>query len=92
MSGKYSSVKLRVEAKRKLEELQLKLRLRGIKASLHEILEKLVEIGLENEDTLVEKLSGKEEAEDPMLEMLDKPMDWKLKDTSVTIDKHLYGE
>lgn len=47
---------------------------------------------MENEDTLVEKLSGKEEAEDPMLEMLDKPMDWKLKDTSVTIDKHLYGE
>ncbi len=93
MSGKYSSVKLRVEAKRKLEELQLRLRLRGIKVSLHEILEKLVEIGLENEDSLAEKLRGEgREIEDPALEMLDKPLDWKLKDASITIDKYLYGE
>ena len=32
VSGRYSSVKLRVEAKKKLKELQLKLKLRGIKA------------------------------------------------------------
>ena len=90
MSRKYSSVKLRVEAKRNLEKLQLRLRLRGIKVSLHEILEKLVEIGLENEDSLVEKLCGEErEIEDPALEMLDKPLDWELKDASIAIGKYL---
>ncbi len=88
----YTTVKLKVEAKKKLEELQARLRLRGIKASLHDILEKLIEFGLEEEETLVSKFISKKEQIDPMLELLEKPLDWGVKDSSIRIDESLYGD
>ncbi len=85
----YTSVKIRIEAKRKLEELQARLRLHGVKASLHDILEKLIELGLSNEEALLSKF--KEDQEDPMLRLLEKPIDWNIKDASIKIDEALYG-
>lgn len=88
----YTSVKLRVEAKRRLEELQAKLRLRGVKASLYEILEKLIELGIEEEDYLLSKFKHEEYIEDPMLELLNKPVDWGVEDASIRVDEALYGD
>lgn len=87
----YSSVKIRAGAKEKLEELQAKLRLRGVKASLHEILEKLIEMGLENEEYLLSKLAPEELEEDPALKLLENPVDWGVEDSSLRIDEVLYG-
>lgn len=86
----YTSVKIRVEAKRRLEELQARLKLRGIRARLSDILEKLIELGLEEEDLLVSKFRGVE-GEDPMLKLLDRPVDWGVRDASLRIDEALYG-
>ena len=88
----YTSVKLRVEAKRKLEELQARLRLRGVKAPLYEVLEKLIELGIEEEEVLLNKFRDEGCGEDPMLELLDKPVDWGVEDASVRVDKALYGD
>ncbi len=87
----YTSVKIRVEAKRRLEELQARLRLRGVRAGLHEILEKLIELGVEEEERLLSKFKPGALEEDPMLELLEKPLDWGVKDASVKIDEALYG-
>jgi len=87
----YTTVKIKIEAKRKLEELQARLRLRGIKAGLHEILEKLIELGIEEEDSLVDRFERKEEREDSMLRLLEKPLDWNIRDASIRIDDALYG-
>ncbi len=88
----YTSVKLKVNAKKKLEELQARLRLHGVRASLHEILEKLIELGLMEEDKLIEMFRGDVESEeDPMLKLLENPIDWGVDDVSITIDKVLYG-
>jgi len=87
----YTSVKLRVEAKRKLEELQARLRLCGVKATLYEILEKLIELGMEEEEALLSKFKYKANEEDPMLKLLDKPIDWGIEDSSTKIDEALYG-
>ena len=86
----YTSVKIRVEAKRRLEELQARLRLHGVKASLHDILEKLIELGLSNEELLVNEF--KRGQEDPMLRLLENPPDWNIRDASIKIDEVLYGE
>ena len=87
----YTTVKVKVEAKRKLEELQARLRLHGVKARLHEILEKLIEMGVEEEDRLLSKFTAEAVEEDPMLKLLDKPVDWGIKDASIKIDEALYG-
>ncbi|RLE86497.1 MAG: hypothetical protein DRN04_19405 [Thermoprotei archaeon] len=87
----YTTVKIKVEAKKKLEEIQTRLRLHGIKASLHEILEKLIELGLDEEDNLLRKFMHREE-EDPMLHLLENPLDWDVEDASIKIDEALYGE
>jgi len=87
----YTTVKVKAEAKRKLEELQARLRLRGIKAGLHEILEKLIEIGVEDEDRLVGELESREGGEDPALKLLNEPLDWGVGDSSLRIDEALYG-
>ena len=87
----YTSVKLRIEAKKKLEKLQARLRLRGIKVPLYEILEKLIELGIENEEILLNKFKFRESVEDPMLKLLDKPLDWGVEDASIRIDEVLYG-
>ena len=87
----YTSVKLRVEAKRKLEELQARLRLRGVKASLHDILEKLIELGIEEEERLVDMFRTETTEEDPMLRLLERPTDWGVRDASIRIDEVLYG-
>ncbi len=89
MGARYASVKLRARAKEKLEELQAGLRLRGVKVSLHEILEKLIDLGIEEE--LVKRIKGEESPRDKMLELLDKPLDWGVEDASETIDEVLYG-
>ncbi len=91
----YTTVKVRVEAKQKLELLQARLRLRGVRASLHEILEKLVELGMMEEEKLLRMLRGEPvngDEPDPMLLMLDNPIDWGVEDASVRIDETLYGE
>ncbi len=88
----YTTVKITVEAKKRLEELQARLRLRGIKASLHEILEKLIEIGVKNEESLIDEFEFKERDEDPMLKLLNEPLDWGVDDSSVKIDEALYGD
>ncbi|RLG72636.1 MAG: hypothetical protein DRO23_10150 [Thermoprotei archaeon] len=85
----YTSVKLKIEAKKKLEELQAKLRLHGIKISLQSLLEKLIELGFEREELLISMLSGR--GEDPMLKLLNKPLDWGVEDASTRIDETLYG-
>jgi len=85
----YTSVKIRVEAKRRLEELQARLRLHGVKASLHDILEKLIELGHSNEELLVNEF--KRGREDPMLRLLENPPDWNIRDASIKIDEVLYG-
>ncbi len=87
----YTTVKIRVEAKKKLEELQARLRLRGIKARLYEVIEKLIELGLEEEE-LVSKFKSNVEQGDPMLKLLRKPIDWKVEDASTRIDEVLYGD
>ncbi len=87
----YTSVKLRIEAKKRLDELQARLRLRGVKAGLHEILEKLIEIGLEEEEKLVDRFKAGASEEDPMLRLLEEPVDWGVEDSSVRVDEYLYG-
>jgi len=87
----YTSVKLRIEAKIKLEELQARLRLYGIKATLYEILEKLIELGIEEEEALLNKFKREMGGEDPMLRLLDEPLDWGVEDSSMKIDEVLYG-
>ena len=87
-----TSVKLRVEAKENLERLRARLRLRGIKASLQEVLEKLIELGLEREDELAEKLSKLPPLEeDPAWRMLDGSLDWGVREASKRVDEILYG-
>ncbi|RLG60247.1 hypothetical protein DRN86_03010 [Candidatus Geothermarchaeota archaeon] len=87
----YTTVKIRSEAKKKLEELQARLRLRGVKISLHDIIEKLIELGLDEEDALLNKFAIEKEQEDPMLKLLEKPLDWGVEDASMRIDETLYG-
>ncbi len=87
----YTTVKLRDKAKKKLEELQARLRLYGIKASLHEILEKLIDIGLDNIEYLINRFRGIETVRDPMLDLLEKPVDWGVSDSSIKVDEYLYG-
>ncbi len=87
----YTSIKLRIEAKKRLEELQARLRLRGVKAPLYEILEKLIELGVEQEDALLSKLEHRVGEEYPMLKLLYKPLDWGVEDSSIRIDEVLYG-
>jgi len=89
-STMYTSVKVTREAKRKLKELQARLRLRGVEASLHEILEKLIELGLDEEDALLTRLTATCQ-EDPMLKLLEAPLDWGVEDASTKIDELLYG-
>ena len=88
----YTTVKIKVEAKRMLEEPQARIRLRSIKAGLHEILEKLIEIGVEGEERLAGKFELKEQYEDPMLKLLNEPLDWGIEDSSLRIDETLYGD
>jgi len=74
---------------RRLNELRAKLKLQGVDAALHELIDKLVDLGLEE----TEKLAGKfRVGEDPMLRLLEKPVDWGVKDASTRIDEALYGE
>jgi len=87
----YTSVKLRVGAKKKLKELQAKLRLRGVKVGLHDILEKLIELGLEEEEKLINRFRLETVEEDSMLKLLEKPLDWGIRDVSIKIDEALYG-
>ena len=88
-----TSVKLRLKAKARLEELQARLRLHGIKASLQDILEKLIELGFEEEEKVLAKFKREQVVgEDPMLKLLEKPLDWGIKDSSLRIDEVLYGE
>ena len=87
----YTSVKLRIEAKRRLEELQARLKLRGVKATLYEILEKLIELGIEEEEVLLGKFRREVSEEDPMLRLLDEPLDWGVEDSSTRINEVLYG-
>jgi len=87
----YTSVKLRIEAKRRLEELQARLKLRGVKATLYEILEKLIELGIEEEEVLLSKFRREVSEEDPMLRLLDEPLDWGVEDSSTRINEVLYG-
>ena len=54
-------------------------------------MEKAIEWALAKEEFIKEVLLGKK-GKDRMLDLLEKPIDWGIEDSSINIDKHLYGE
>jgi hypothetical protein len=89
-----TTVKISDSLKRKLEELQAKLLLnQNQKVNQQVLLERLLEYALKNAGDLLEIMTsdGEQESEDYAIQVLDKPKDWGITDSSENIDEHLYG-
>lgn len=82
-----ASVKISSDAKLLLDTLHQKLRSIGIKVTEQKILDTLIEY---TDLTQIKKLLQKEE--NVALAMLQKPVDWGVEDSSLNIDKYVYGE
>ena len=88
-----TSVKINLESKKKLEELQAMLTLKlGRKIPQHEILDALIKLGSSNVDELVKHFSGVELPLPPekIAKILSLPRDWGIKTSEEDINKILY--
>lgn len=82
-----SSVKISSDAKLLLDTLHQKLRATGMNVTEQKILNTLIEY---TDLTHIKKLLQKEE--NVALTMLKKPVNWGVEDSSLNIDKYVYGE
>ncbi|MHA1722388.1 MAG: hypothetical protein ACTSXW_04830 [Candidatus Baldrarchaeia archaeon] len=88
-----TSVKINLESKKKLEELQAMLTLKlGRKIPQHEILDALIKLGSSNVDELVKHFSGVELPlpQEKVAKILSLPCDWGVKTSEEDINKILY--
>lgn len=88
-----TSVKINLESKKKLEELQALLTLKlGRKISQHEILDALIKLGASSIDELIKHFSGVELplSPDKIEKVLSLPRDWGVKTSEEEINKVLY--
>ena len=87
-----STVKVDKKILKLLDRFQAEILLKyGVKLDKREIVEKAIEWALTKEEFIKEVLLGKK-GRDGMLDLLEKPIDWGIEDSSINIDKHLYGE
>ncbi len=87
-----STVKVDKKILKLLDRFQAEILLKyGVKLDKKEIVEKAIEWALAKEEFIKEVLLGKK-GKDRMLDLLEKPIDWGIEDSSINIDKHLYGE
>jgi hypothetical protein len=88
-----TTIKLRDDLKRRLEELQARLLLeRKEKINQQRLLEKLLEFSLEHVAMVFKTGDTKEDLEqDYAWGVLDKPESWGVSDASKHIDEYLYG-
>ena len=87
-----STVKVNKRILRLLDKFQAEILLKyGVKLDKKEIVEKAIEWALMNKEFIEKKLLKKHD-KDKMLDLLEKPVDWGIADSSISIDKHLYGE
>ena len=87
-----STVKVDKKILKLLDRFQAEILLKyGVKLDKKEIVEKAIEWALTKEEFIKEVLLGKK-GRDGMLDLLEKPIDWGIEDSSINIDKHLYGE
>jgi len=87
-----STVKVDKRILKLLDKFQAELLLKyGVKLDKKEIVEKAIRWAIMNKD-FVEKELLKKRKKDKMLDLLEKPVDWGIEDSSIEIDKHLYGE
>ncbi len=89
-----TTVKISDTLKRKLDELQAKLLLnQHEKVNQQALLERLLEYALQNAGNLfgMTEGEGEQESEDYAIQVLDKPKDWGITDSSENIDEYLYG-
>ena len=87
-----STVKVDKKILKLLDRFQAEILLKyGVKLDKREIVEKAIEWALAKEEFIREILLGKK-GKDRMLDLLEKPIDWGIEDSSINIDKHLYGE
>lgn len=90
-----TSVKISRDYKNRLDKLQASLLLStGKKVSQQELLEMLVQLGIELEDKLQEKVSDEPKTIDPktITEIMEMPTDWGFETSEETLDKIIYGE
>ena len=87
-----STVKVNKRILRLLDKFQAKILLKyGVKLEKKEIVEKAIEWALMDKEFIEKKLLKKQD-KDKMLDLLEKPVDWGIADSSIDIDKYLYGE
>lgn len=93
MEKLWATLKIEEEKKEKLDKFLASLLLReGIKVTLQEVLGLIIDYALENEEEIIKKLKGLPPLEeDPAWKLLERPMNWGIKDASRRIDEHLYG-
>ncbi len=89
---KVSTVKVDKRILKLLDRFQAEILLKyGVKLDKKEVVEKAVEWALTKKEFIREVLLRKQ-GKDKMLDLLEKPIDWGIEDSSINIDKHLYGE
>jgi len=64
----------------------------GIKISLQEALDTMIDYALENEEEIIKRLKGLPPLEeDPAWKALEEPTHWGVKDSSRRVDEYVYG-
>ena len=89
-----TTVKISDALKRRLEELQAKLLLnKHEKVNQQVLLERLLEYALQNAGDLLgmDARESEQGSDDYAMQVLDKPKDWGITDSSENIDDYLYG-
>lgn len=90
-----TTVKISKDYKERLDRLQASLLLAtGKKIPLQELLEMLVQLGVDQETTLQERVTGESNAIKPerSSKILKMPSDWGVETSEKTIDKIIYGD
>ncbi len=90
-----TTVKISREYKDRLDRLQASLLIAtGKKISQQELLEMLVQLGIELEDELQERVSDETETLRPetISRIMNMPTDWGVETSEDIIDKTIYGE
>ena len=90
-----TTVKISKDYKERLDKLQASLLIAtGKKVSLQELLEILVQLGVDQESALKERLTGESQPKNNELtsKILNMPSDWGIETSEETIDKIIYGD
>ena len=88
-----TTIKIENDKKEKLDKFLASLLLKeGIKVSLQEAVNLIVDYALENEEAVIAKLKEMPPLEEgPAWKALEKPRRWGIRDSSRRIDEFLYG-